>query len=564
MRKSYYSYHCQGEHGFTLVEILVAMIILLLIATACFPLFTMATKTTLENKARMTAAQIAKQELERTLAQVTAGNYTNEHTTDLGGAPLITGASAIYAPRKPDGTADPTLSSFQIQKIVNWVDDPADEVYPNDTLPFDYKELIIKVSCPSMFTGNVTQHADFKTFIAREGSGSPITGVIVEVVRGWTDEYGNRIPLEGATVNLAGNGNSYSAQTNADGQAMIPITFPDSTTVYSFQVLTEYSGMISRPDQLTVMVEARPNSTSYAQVEMETPATLTLRFAPSWEDVAITLDGHATMGISNKTLAANNSSVTFSNLWPAGNDPDPHSGRVCSGGTYDLKVEPLLAYRYDLSSAEMNPENFMLHQASSESEKNLWTFHIDYNGSPAWIASDTNYSSGTNLFPVGKHRLAYPAALDLTAFKPASANIQAALTASFVSADSEPAFYLSAYNSIDDGFPLVYTGKNDADLSRDEDWTPLIMMGTDSGARVLVNADATEILATENSNQLINPSAADLKAEYFMEKFQLRIDSDPNIGIFYFRNFDIRCSYSLGSFQFTEPGDNLNIQVSGN
>ena len=81
------AYKYNTETGFTLVEILAALVILLLIATACFPLFTLASKTTHENKARMIAAELAKRQLERTLAQVTTNNYGNEGT-DPDTAPL--------------------------------------------------------------------------------------------------------------------------------------------------------------------------------------------------------------------------------------------------------------------------------------------------------------------------------------------------------------------------------------------------------------------------------------------------------------------------------------------
>lgn len=76
------------EKGFTLVEILVSLVILLLIITACVPLFTLAIQTTHSNKAKTIAAELAKQELEETLAQVTPNNYNNEDPAAAGGAPF--------------------------------------------------------------------------------------------------------------------------------------------------------------------------------------------------------------------------------------------------------------------------------------------------------------------------------------------------------------------------------------------------------------------------------------------------------------------------------------------
>ncbi|MCK9314450.1 MAG: prepilin-type N-terminal cleavage/methylation domain-containing protein, partial [Methanocorpusculum sp.] len=259
-RHNPFGFNC--ENGFTLVEILVALVILLLIVTACFPLFTLATKTTHENRARMTANELAKRELERTLAQVTPSNYVSEDD-DPNIAPLKTGISATYYfddNGKRIATRDPNsrFARFEARKIVEWVDDPADGVHPTDKNPFDYKVLIIEVSCPSQFTGNVVKQADFKTFVAREGTASPIVGVIVEVVRGWTDDAGHRIPVEDVTVTLDGSGPSHMAMTNSYGQALIPITFPDDSTVYTYEIKTERLGMIPRPDQTAVPVEARP------------------------------------------------------------------------------------------------------------------------------------------------------------------------------------------------------------------------------------------------------------------------------------------------------------------
>ena len=226
MGKRYNQFRFHSESGFTLVEIMAAMVILLLIVTACFPLFTMATKTTHENRARLTANELAKRELERVLAQVTPSNYVSEDD-DPDIAPLKTGISTTYYfdnDGNPIDTRDPNsrFARFEARKIVEWIDDPDDDVHPADKFPFDYKVLIIEVSSPSLFTGKMTKQADFKTFVAREGTASPITGVIVKVFRGWTDDAGKRIPLEGVQVSLTGVGPTHNAMTNLDGQALIP------------------------------------------------------------------------------------------------------------------------------------------------------------------------------------------------------------------------------------------------------------------------------------------------------------------------------------------------------
>lgn len=593
MGKYYNQFRFHSESGFTLVEILIALVILLLIVTACFPLFTMATKTTHENRARLTANELAKRELERILAQVTPSNYVSEDA-DPNIAPLKTGISATYYfdnNGNPIDTRDPNsrFARFEARKIVEWIDDPDDGVHPADKSPFDYKVLIIEVSSPSLFTGKVNKQADFKTFVAREGTASPITGVIVEVVRGWTDDAGKRIPLEGVQVSLtdpAGPSPSHTAMTNADGQALIPMTFPDDSTVYSYAVQTEYSGMIMRPDQkANTSVEARPYTTKYVQVEMEEPATLTLSFAPSKKDVEIALDGGPTKGgIIKKTLAAGQGSITFTDLWPAGADP---SGRACDGGPYSLDIPALIAYSNLPATGLKHPLDVPADPDDPDDHAvlNLWNY-IDvydnndgildaYDTTPAWVASDDHLAAGEAINSAEKHRLTFlkpdsnePEIIVLKPFEPILAGVTARLTASFTE------FALSEYTSLADGFPLVYLGKEDAELDSDDSayWTPYIKIGTVSGKRALLDEEDNTLKEETDDHKIMIHSSdlnhpdieVELKGDYFLEPFKMRFDSSRDIGSFYFRPINIYCKYNdIPSIDFTSPGHHLNLQISG-
>ena len=62
------------------------------------------------------------------------------------------------------------------------VDDSDDGLYPADKFPFDYKQLIIEVSYPSLFGGSVTHKTDFKHSSPARRTASPITGLVVEVI----------------------------------------------------------------------------------------------------------------------------------------------------------------------------------------------------------------------------------------------------------------------------------------------------------------------------------------------------------------------------------------------
>ena len=563
MSKHINSISGKNEKGFTLVEIIVALIILLLIVTAAFPLFTLATKTTHENKARTIANELAKKELEWTMAQVTSANYLNEGT-DPSTAPLsITDVGVYYfdndGNRISERDPDSQFSQFEAYKFVNWVDDPADGIFPEDKIPFDYKELIIEVHCPSLFTGSVTKRADFKTFLAREGTTSPITGVIVEVVRGWTDEAGNRIPVEGVNVLLEGTGPDYSAVTNASGQALIPVSFPNDNATYSYQVSTERSGMINRPDKPAEEVVARPYTTSFVQVEMEEPATLILQFAPSKSDVYITLDG-GDMGTKNKTMATGQNSVTFTDLWPTGIDPN-YPGKVCSGGTYNLSVSTLLSFDQLPESSEKYPANIVTNNEDESNQLNLWNFINDYNGYPAWVACDDYLQANETINDAEIHSMAFTNPIDITSYKPLMPGVTSVMELSFDN------ITLSGFDGINDGFVLVYLGEEDAILEHDTDWTPLIKFGSQGSKRTLLETNNSVLAVEDTPGKLVLPSDTNfiLDAKYQNSPFRMRFDThNPNIDIFSFSGIKIRSSYdNFGSIQFTGPGEKLNLKISG-
>lgn len=583
MRNCDYSYKYQNNAGFTLVEILIALVLLLLIITACFPLLSLAAKITNETRTRLIASELAKREMERTLALVTADNYIGEAE----GAPLKTGISELYY-FADDGTPiadrDPNsrFAKFEARKIVGWIDDPADNVHPDDNTPFDYKVLTIEVFCPSLFTGAVSRKADFKTFVAREGATSALTGVIVEVVRGWTDENGKRVPVEGVTVNLEGYGFSPDAlaQTNRDGVAMIPLVFVNDSDVYSYNIQLEYPGMIPRPGQNST-TEARPYTTSYIQMEMENPASLKVLFAPAQNKCTVTLKG---IGMdpegTKKTIFEGDTSLTFSNLWPAGSDP-ANPLRACDGGTYNLKVDSMLIYSLALDSGEgqVGPEKFELHGISNE-EKNLWMYHVDLDGNgPAWRAAAANYAPGIVFFDdENKHRMATLAPdeadndlINLALYKPVSPGVTASLSGSIK-------LELSGYSSLPDDFSLLYLGKKEAKIDEAEGWETFLKIASDAdGKRVLLDHDNKVVIFEEEDDKLKNPEGISFPTPmppaspslFFDEPFRLRFDSrldsdppPPEPFVFLWRSLVIKCAYEK-EISFTQPGHNVLLRISG-
>lgn len=564
------------EQGFTLVEVIVALVLLLLIVTACFPLFSMAAKVTQQNRVRLVASELAKRELEDTLGRVTPANYNNENDSDPGGAPLkITTGNPDTLWVAIPGT------NLEMRKIVRWVDDPADGLGKGggkvDKLPFDYKEIIIEVRCPSVFTGSIQVQADFKDFVAREGTSFPFTGIVVEVVRGWTDNHGERIPVPGATVTITGTSDTRSTITNAQGQALFPVTFPSgSYTPRTYTVTTLSAGMITRPDQQDVSVVVHPFSNSSLQVEVDRPASLTLQFTPCSDDVAVVLDGGSTMGYHTQTLTAGQTEVTFLNLWPAGTDPSEPM-KACAGGFYSLQIpDEILICRYDVSdpSLTLNEDDYQWHQKSTSSEKNLWKYDST---DQAWVASQDNYDPGTTFFGEGKHRVAYPEddddLFDGREFRPASSNITATLIARFVKpgTSGEAWLSLSGYSNwisahaSGEKFNLFYLGKDNASLPSDPDWTPLLSLiqNPTSGEIILIDAGDNKV-ADEDSGQLLNPLDCKFNNTDVLDTpFRLRFDSDPSFDKYIFRYFELAISYQATGIQFSQPGDNRTLRVNG-
>jgi len=527
------------EKGFTLVEILVSLVILLLIITACVPLFTLAIQTTHSNKAKTIAAELAKQELEETLAQVTPNNYNNEDPAAAGGAPLQVGVTGPYYKTLSDGvTVDPKYAGYQIRKIVLWIDDPADGLHPADTLPFDYKQVTIEVSSRSLFTGLVTRQADFKSYLAREGTPSAVAGLIVNVVRGWRDDDGNTIPVEGAYVTITSGVDTDSTLTNEFGQAMFPLTFSDSDT-RTYTVETEMSGLMMHPNPSHAnAVTATRFSTNSITIEMEEPSSITIQVSPLHRGAVVSLANSELLvdhgGSLSANLAPGDTSVTFRDLWPVG----------VSGagggypGQYNLSVADLIAARFDVSEYdEADWERWLPDQDNNGMlTKNLWLFKSNPG---LWEANPDNYSEVDYHSGEHEHRLAYKT-INLSSFAP-KPDMQCEVK---ILPDLAKLAMESGTASSD--FEVIFKSRDNADLD-----------GNSGSWLTVMTVDDLEKMKTDGIGTI------DLEVEDMVEQFRLRFDSSPDIDRLTFGSFDIQCTYTNNNLQFSEPGQHMTINVNG-
>ena len=504
------------ERGFTLVEILVALVILLIVVTACFPLFSLATKTTHENRMRMTASELAKQEIEDILSRVTAANYTSEDAD----APLRTTDISQFEDV-------PGYPGYQIKKSVEWVDDPDDGVYPDDRIPFDYKELTVEVSYPSHFGNSVSHKTDFKTFLAREGTASPTTGLVVEV-----NELLDAIPttekISGAEVTITNldTGDEDSATTNEDGFAFFKVDVPENVPEYTYEVSVEAFGLMMDPapaDLNRVIVTS--DATSVITIAMAEPGTISVRFrSPAAQGYIEVVGGSYSLLVDVNKIGSGGSQIskTFENLWPF--------------SAYQVNAHfPI--HHIDLIDADVRAR-FEESPADDEAT-NLWQYSENETG---WIARPGDYGSDGGL--ASYHRLIYR--INLNDYRPADTSVQ--VTQAILSPAT--AFDLEM-GSEDQTFAVIKMNKssNIPNIDNDDDWISLANLG-----------DLDSLIAgTDPGNQgfiqLPNPDTV------LSNNFVLRFDSTPDITSFVFHDLFIACQYR-GNVTFESPGENCTVDLT--
>jgi len=502
------------QSGFTLVEILVALVILLLIITACYPLFTMATKTTHENKARMIASELAKKEIEKTLAEVTASNYNSEDTD----APLRTSGANTFVDI-------PGHPGYKMKKTVEWVDDPDDGIYPTDKIPFDYKQLIVEVSYPSMFSNSVIHKTDFKTFVAREGTASPTVGLVVEVEK-LLDTIPTTENVTGANVTITNldTGDEDSSITNERGFAFFKVEIPDNVAEYNYEVSVESSGLIMDPNPTHMNRQIVPrDQTAEIKISMAEPGSITVKCKSPVSPAIIELNGDnysETVNITESDLSSSYVNKTFNNLWPF--------------GAYEI-TSLMTVHKADLNDSTISGK-FIEHPEDEDAIVNLWglrSAETPFN----WTAEPGSYNEVSF---AEKNYLEYQ--LDLSAFEPSN-SVQ---VSSFMSPLSEDKPILNMTNDREaSDFAILYMNKNtgNSDINNPNDWVPLVDI---DGYADLVSP--------------YNIILADDKA-VLSNIFTLLFESSPDITKYVINSFYIACQYK-GNVTLNTPGENFILNIN--
>jgi len=192
------------KQGFTLIEVMVGIFIMLIIFIGLFELIHFTFRVVAQSKARITATALANQKLELTR------NLTYNQVGTLEGI--------------PSGTIPETETqvrngiTFTVKTTVVYIDDAFDNTYPNDPLPTDYKRVRVKVDWGGSISGDVSLITD----VAPKGVENTGGGGIISVVV--FDSQGRPVPQADIHIQNSSSTAPIDAhyQTNDQGRLFLP------------------------------------------------------------------------------------------------------------------------------------------------------------------------------------------------------------------------------------------------------------------------------------------------------------------------------------------------------
>jgi type II secretory pathway pseudopilin PulG len=206
--------HAKGGKGFTIIETIVGIAIFAVIFLSLLNLFGAVLRSVRNNKAVLSANSLAMEQME-----IIRGMDFNNIRTDTGWVP----AGPIPSTRSVVRGG----ITYTVNTDISWVDDAFDGSDPDDTFPFDYKRVRVRVSWNSP-AGGAVGRIDMNTNVVPEG-------------------------IEGMS---AGRGGLYLTVFNANAQpvAAADITIQSASTGYSLTPAaggrTDLNGNIWIPELL--------------------------------------------------------------------------------------------------------------------------------------------------------------------------------------------------------------------------------------------------------------------------------------------------------------------------
>lgn len=150
--------------GFTLIEVIVGTALMLIIFIGIYEMILFSFKMVAQSKARITATALANEKIEL------ARNLSYNQVGTVGGIP----SGSI-----PENETDVLNGiTYTVKTTVVYIDDPFDNLFPADPLPWDYKRVKVAVSWGGFLTGDVSLLTD----VAPQGIETTGSGGVISVL----------------------------------------------------------------------------------------------------------------------------------------------------------------------------------------------------------------------------------------------------------------------------------------------------------------------------------------------------------------------------------------------
>jgi Tfp pilus assembly protein PilE len=233
----------RGEAGFTLIEVVIAGIMLAILSVPIAGMLsTTATMSRLDRE-RTGADQLAQAQIEqlRTLPYTQVG---------------ITGANPPGVLSASTTSSLPSGEAVTIATQVNWVADPIPTAYVTNA---DYKKVVLTVTRNS----DGAQLAQKTTYIA-SASAPPFAGSTWDQIKRQVIDAVTNLPLPGASVNLTGGpgAENRTATTDGSGTVLFPALTSSAGGTPVFTLATTLSGYNVFPDDISPGAASSVSSTA--------------------------------------------------------------------------------------------------------------------------------------------------------------------------------------------------------------------------------------------------------------------------------------------------------------
>ncbi len=256
-----------SEHGFTLIEAVMAMAIFAVVSTALAGVLTSSISARSGANERTAAEQIANTQLEfiRSISYANVGLTTNGNPSGIVDA---TGdQSAQGGPTVPTG--------YTVQIKISWVDD---SIPTSPATKANYKNVTVKVfrtRDAKLMTQQSTQIGPRQR--------APYGGINKGIVNAQVQYYYLNTPAPDVLVNLNNGPSSPLADTSDSGGLLrFPALDPATGSTYYDLVIAPFAGYILLPDPTTTHFQiAAASATPVKVLQIYKPVTLTADFRNS-------------------------------------------------------------------------------------------------------------------------------------------------------------------------------------------------------------------------------------------------------------------------------------------